>query len=457
MLNISGRLSPVVLVFVLVSLSMLASAQSALPPPDMLPIEASTVDLQQAEAKAIVLPDLMSLAQSLSFADERHPDILKQEAQAKLSQAQSLGAGLNARWKGDILLSARTAELVNLDRGFEDDSWAQIGLSKVLWDFGRTGAERDEAQLGIESTGIALEYARRLQRIQIMKRFFEVLAADYQFAADNEAMTLSFFPYNRAEERRARFDSVSELEVMEKRAAYLDEFARRNQAIRRQRASRLRLALAMGLPQSQPDNLIEPDLAAYERALPDFDDLLEEVLRTNPVLEQKQLELAQLKATSAVVDSAGRPSLSMKLEAAEYVQDYRFRDRARATLSLYLPLLAGSVQDVEQAKLSALVVAKEAELLNLDYQVREQVLEWVQRLEMLTQQINQNELNLEYRERALDKSRIEYENEVRAQIGQAQADMAKLIWQSAQAKFERALVWEQLDAVLGLPEVEFDK
>lgn len=457
MFNQLGRLVPVTCwAWLLLSLSMTSNAQNVLPPPDIEPIQSPTANSMLTKAEPVILPDLMSLAQTLSLSNERHPEVLKQEAQAQLSQAQSLGAGLDSRWKADLLINARTAELVNLDRGFEDDSWAQIGLSKVLWDFGRTGAQRDAAQLGVESTEMALDYARRLQRIQIMKRFFEVLAADYQFAADNEAMTLAFFPYDRAQERRERFDSVSELEMMEKRAVYFDEFARRNQAIRRQRASRLRLALAMGLPQSKPDSLIEPDLMAYDRELPDFDELLENVLRLNPVLMQKQIELAQLKANTAVIDSAGRPSLSMKLEAAEYVQDYRFRDRARATLSFNMPLLAGSVQDVEQAKLAAKLDSKEAELLSLDYQIREQVLGWVQRLEMLTQQIGQNELNLEYRERALDKSRIEYENEVRAQIGRAQADMAKLIWLSAQAKFERALIWEQLDAVLGLPEVEFN-
>ncbi len=454
--RLKGALKPVIHALVLVSLSMTTSAQSVLAPPEVERIQSPETDASQAEMDIVILPDLMSLAQTLSLASKRHPDVLKQEAQARLSQAQSLEAGLNSRWKADLLINARTAELVNLNRGFENDSWAQIGLSKVLWDFGRTGAQRDAAQFGVDSADIALGYAHRLQRIQIMKRFFEVLAADYQFAADNESMTLAFFPFNRAEERRERFDSVSELEVMEKRAVYFDEFTRRNQAIRRQRASRLRLALAMGLPRSQPDSLIEPDLAAYDRELPDFDELLEKVLRLNPVLKQKQLELTQLNANTAVVDSAGRPSLSMQLEAADYVQDYRFRDRARATLSLNVPLLAGSVQDAEQAKLSARLASKRAELLSLDYQIREQVLEWVQRLEMLSQQIGQNQLNLEYRERALDKSRIEYENEVRAQIGRAQADMAKLIWLSAQAKFERALIWEQLDAVLGLPEVEFN-
>ena len=84
------------------------------------------------------------------------------------------------------------------------------------------------------------------------------------------------------------------------------------------------------------------------------------------------------------------------------------------------------------------------------------MLEWVQHLEMLNQEIGQHAQNLEYRERALDKSRLLYEMEVRAEIGRAQADMAKLLWLNAQAKYQRALIWEQIDAVLGAPEVEFE-
>ena len=84
------------------------------------------------------------------------------------------------------------------------------------------------------------------------------------------------------------------------------------------------------------------------------------------------------------------------------------------------------------------------------------MLEWVQQLEMLNQQIEQNVQILDYRERALDKSRLLYEMEVSAQIGQAQADMAKSLWLDSQAKFQRVLIWEQIDAVLGTPEVMFE-
>lgn len=406
--------------------------------------------------QGVELPTLMSLNQSLELANTRHPEVLKHEAQVQARQAALQYAGLDNRWEAHIELTARTADLQVLDRGYTNDSRTKLIISKLLWDFGRSTSQDERAYLGIESAEIGLDYARRMQRIQVMQSFFQVLAADYQFAADNEAMSLAFFPFSRAEERRDRFGSVSELEVMEKRVDYFDELQQRNQSLRAQRSSRLRLALAMGRPRAQPDSLIEPDLSAYERALPDFDELLEQVLAASPLIKQKEVELAQLRSEELQIKANKNPSLYVDLQAADYAQDYRFRDRVRASLTLDIPLLARGATAVEHAGLLARIASKEAEVLALDYEVREQVLEWVQHLEMLNQQLEQNVQNLEYRERALDKSRLLYEMEVSARIGQAQADMAKLLWKDAQAKFQRVLVWEQIDAVLNAPEVSFE-
>ena len=398
----------------------------------------------------------MTLAQSLALANARHPNVLRHEARVQAGQADLQRAGLDNRWKTHLELTARTAELQVLDLGYTNDSRAKLIVSKLLWDFGRTGDLQAYANLGVESAEIGRDYARRMQRIAIMQNFFEVLAADYQFAADNEAMSLAFFPFSRAEERRERFGSVSELEVLEKRVDYFDELQQRNQSLRAQRSSRLRLALAMGRPEAKPDALIEPGLSAYERVLPDFDDLLEQVLAASPLIKQSKVELAQLRAKELQINTSEKPGLYFDMQAADYAQDYRFRDKGRASLTLDIPLFASGTTAVEHAGLLADIALKEAEVLALDYEVREQVLDWVQQLEMLNQQIEQNAQNLDYRERALDKSRLLYEMEVSARIGQAQADMAKLLWHAAQAKFQRVLIWEQIDAILGAPEVSFE-
>lgn len=357
-----------------------------------------------AQTASVPLPELMSLSQALTLAETRHPQVLKHAAQVQAAQALLRRDGLEGRCQYD----------------------------------------------GVESAQIGLDNAQRQQRIDIIHRFFAVLAADLQFAADNEAMSLAFFPFSRADERRERFGSVSELEVMEKRVGYFAELDQRNQSLRAQRSTRLKLALAMGLPHAKPDYLIEPDLSIYDRETPDFDDLLEQVLHSSPLIRQKSEQLAQLKLVET--QFAGEtPCVVLDLPFAANIHQAGNQQSALSVSSI-----GAHFATLDHAALLAIIAAEEAKFLALDFRIREQVLKWVQTLEKLEQQIEQNAQNLAYRERALDKSRLLYEMEVSAQIGQAQADMAKLLWQDARSKYKRALVWEKIDAALAKPEVNFE-
>jgi hypothetical protein len=357
-----------------------------------------------AQTAAAALPELMSLSQALALSDRHHPQVLKHAAQVQAAQA-----------------------VLHRD---EQEGRCQYD--------------------GVKSAQVGLDNAQRQQRIDIIHRFFAVLAADLRFAADNEAMSLAFFPFSRADERRERFGSVSELEVMEKRVGYFAELEQRNQSLRAQRSTRLKLALAMGLPRAKPDYLIEPDLSIYDRETPDFDDLLEQVLLSSPLIRQKTAQLAQLKLVETrFVGETPCVGLDMLLAANIHPAGHQNSGFTLSSIDAHFATL-------DHAALLAIIAAEEAEFLALDFRIREQVLKWVQTLEKLKQQIEQNAQNLAYRERALDKSRLLYEMEVSAQIGQAQADMAKLLWQDARSKYRRAMIWEKIDAALAKPEVNFE-
>ncbi|HJP44600.1 MAG TPA: hypothetical protein QGH18_01200, partial [Arenicellales bacterium] len=57
----------------------------------------------------------------------------------------------------------------------------------------------------------------------------------------------------------------------------------------------------------------------------------------------------------------------------------------------------------------------------------------------------------EFRSYYQDRSRALYELELRSDLGDAQAHAAEAMWRSAQVVFERALLWAELDALLGRP------
>ena len=100
----------------------------------------------------------MSLSQTLALSDRHHPQVLKHAAQIQAAQAVLHRDGQEGRCQYD----------------------------------------------GVKSAQIGLDNAQRQQRIDIIHWYFAVLAADLRFAADNEAMSLAFFPFSRADEKIGR-------------------------------------------------------------------------------------------------------------------------------------------------------------------------------------------------------------------------------------------------------------
>jgi outer membrane protein TolC len=331
---------------------------------------------------------------------------------------------------------------------FVDDSRASIVLDKPLTDFGRNKAFNKAIDASREALNVRLSNDYRSARIEVMQAFFNVLVADYAYAAVDEEMTLAFLTFDDARDRMERYNEVAEVEVGRLEAAYSDALATRLKASHAQRASRLKLALALGRPDSYPDLLVEPALTKYERALPDYDDTVKAVLDTHPALTEIRLELNALNQRVEAEELSARPTLGARFRATEY-QKLRSlsRDQFRAVLYLDIPLGTPRSTIGNRAKLLALTQERQAELATREYSIRRQVLEYVQQLEQLEAEITAAQAELLYRELELDKVRLQYEMEVRARIGGANKDVARALHRLAKARFDRAMVWEKLDAM----------
>jgi len=401
------------------------------------------------------LPDLLTLEQALTLASQAHPSLLSAKAQQSAASASVLVAGADRHWRASLGLQGRLADRANDDDSdYFNDSRYELKISKLLSDFGQSAAQATAAQLNVDSSTLNLQYAERLRRVEVIARYLDVVAADFKFAADNEEMTLAFFPWNRARERREAWDSESELTVMKLRSAYNLVLSKRNQAEQQQRKSRFLLASAMGWPDAKPVLVTEPDLTAYARATPDYDELLTKVFDQSPVLARLQLERDALMARTDGARQRIRPRLSLNLYASNFEHYYTSKDDSRAVLNLEIPILDGGRQKTEIAQIGAQQLAKEAEISRYEFQLRDQLINWVQRLEFLEVALADYEVELAYRERALDKARLLYEMEVKARIGQAMGDMAKTLYEGATLRFERAVIWEQIDAMLGTTPLE---
>lgn len=402
-----------------------------------------------------LFPDQLDLSTALQISKPLSSTYLRKQAALTAARNQQNLISQRKNWRAGLTLEGRTASRANAqDDAFSGHSRGELQISKLLWDFGQSTLTQRAAQQGIEAAELGIANQLRLQRIEIMQRFFDVLLADYAYTVKDETMTLAYLSYSRADDKKQRYDSVSELEVLEKQSNYLGKLVVRNEAQQRQRQSRLELALVMGWPDAKPNQLIEPALTEAERAIPNFDQLLESVREFHPKLNQLNAKLESEKRLLNSESASQKPQLSLDLHAGEYERSYASKDRARAALRLEWPLLLNKTVTERQISTQNRILELEAQGLELEYEIRREVLHWIQRLEALEQRAQHGKVEIEYRERALDKSRLLYELEVRTEIGKAQADMAMALFDQAKVKFERALIWEQVDMALNQPSNE---
>ena len=394
-------------------------------------------------------PQVVTIQDVLNMATDDVPAILGSKANLAAREAQLLA--LDADFGTSVVfdLDLRSADKVVPSRtDFEGDSRASILVSKPLTDFGVRELLSRSLQTGLDSAQLELRYSKSLQRIEIMEAYFNVIVADYAYGALDEQMTVNFLEFDDAREDMERFGEVSEIEVTRLEAAYRSAFAQRARGAQKQRATRLKLALAVNRPGHWPDQLIEPDLSAYDRPLPQYQELLGQILERSPLIQAARLAADSQQVRLDATSRSTRPTLNASLLANDYEQEIsRVRDRYRASLNLRFPIYARLSRQSQIATESAELLRRESELRELEFDLREKVLELVNRLEVLETEIAAAETELLYRELDLDKTRLLYEMEVRARLGNANAKVAESIYELARLRYEKALIWEHIDAL----------
>ena len=403
------------------------------------------------QSEAEPFPRVLKLADALDMLDEDHPGLLLTRARLEEADAERLEIQSESAFQANAELELRSAmKAADPDNDFIDDSRALLILDKPITNFGR-----GKVQSGaVESDLRSLQYTQALDRasvkLEAMRAFFEVIIADYAYAAVDEEMTLAYLNFDDAQDQMEIHQELPEVEVRALETKYLDALVRRTAAAQEQRASRLRLALALNRPDAYPDQVVEPDLNKYERLAPDYDELLESVMENNPALISARFELEAQRQRLAGLSLAKRPTLGTRFQAAEYERKLgSSRDQFRASLYLDIPLTTPRKAQGEVARQSAIALENEARLTLLENELRLNTLNLVHQLERLETELNAARTDLLYRELDLDRVRLQYEMEVRARIGTANYEVARALHRLALVRYQKALVWEQIDMLAG--------
>jgi outer membrane protein TolC len=394
----------------------------------------------------------LSLDEVLVHADQPHPDLDIARAQGELASAELALAesqnDLNLTFIGS-LRGGRNPILQATGEDFSGDNYARLNLRKTLWDAGRYEGGLEAARLEQMGREHQLRCARAQRRMTLLARYFDVLTTDLQYAADNEYMAVAYVNLDDNRERQ-RLGQISSVALAEIESRYEEQRLKRNDTLRRARDKRAQLASAMNRPGEMPGELADPDLARYNRPLPDFDTLHRAMLEANPrLLAHRQLLAASTQRLNAL-RAEGGPSLEFEAEAATYERNTLSRDEFLAGLNLVWPLYQGKRVDSRQARELAQHQLLQAQYERMLLDFRQLLRDTREEIELiLDSERRAAERYQAYRDTSLERARAEYELELKTNLGTSMAETQVAKLRRRALDFRLALAWERLATLLG--------
>ncbi len=396
------------------------------------------------------LPEPLTLHDALRLARDQVPQRLLAEAErasgvAALRESEALD-GMRLTLGGELRLIQPSALATNQD---SNDSRARLLLEKRLFDAGYSPARQSAAQQQVESGEWRARVARQEQALAIMRAFYDVLLADLTYARDNEAMSVAFVRLDRARDRHA-LGQLSDLDLLALESRY--EAIRRAQvrSAVRQRTARARLALAMGRPGELSSDLEMPEIPVKPApADAAFDAFWEKVRERHPRLRALSAELRAAREALVAARASQGPVLTARLEAGAWQRRTGSTHPLAAGVHVEWPLLDGGRREATIARAQAEVTRAQAAWQEALLELRQQALEaWLAR-DTLASELNSLEIEGDYRDLYLDRSRALYEQEIKTDLGDAMVRLSEVRLKAARTRFDWALNEARLRAMTG--------
>ncbi len=404
----------------------------------------------ETSAENTALPEPLTLEYALGLAAQAdHHQLL--QARARISEAESRLQQSTAEtgFRAEIELEAAYIEPspIAFDQR-NNDSSATLRLSKSLYDFSGSRQRETAAEIQLKAVEDDMQSVLALRKIDIARRYFDVILSDLKFAWDNEAMAIAYVRFDADKDRYA-LSQMSDVDFLESENNYLDTLHARTISESQQRFTRAMLAETLNRPGELPSQLKQPSLQFPESPLPEFNALVNRLLQQNPQVQlaQKQLAAAQLELQAA----SGRfyPKLDAEVEWSDYARETGSSDELRATINMKIPLYDNSdmKSDVSRARSNAM--RKAAEFHRVKTEVRQQALALWQSITVLSRRKQQLMTSQAFRELRLDRSRALYEMEVKTDLGDSMVAISEIQYKQAKNDFELMLAWMQLRYLAG--------
>lgn len=392
----------------------------------------------------------LTLEEVLAHADQSHPELEQVRAQYDVARAeQQLVASL--RDFRVTLEAALRGGQNTLTDDYSADHLARISARKTLWDGPRYEAYTEAARLESEARALQMLDAGSQRRLALMARYFDVLLSDLQHAADTEHMAVRFVRWDDAK-HRLELGELSASQLAELEAEFQALRLRQQQSEHRARERRALLASAMNRPDELPSELVDPPLPGNDRPLPEFNLLLEALLKTNPTLKMQQNLLAASRSRLQALRADDQPTLEFEAEAAAYSRDSTTRDSVRAGINLVWPIYIGKQRDARLAREQAILHGLQAQYDKIRLDLRQSLFETWQEIQYLRNVARRAaKIEADHRDLALDRARAEYELELRTNLGTSMAETQVAKLKQRAVEYRLALAWERLATLIGGP------
>ena len=418
-------------------------------------LNTASIEAQQQVPGTQPLPEPLTLEYALSMQTATHPELQRIDAAVRAARAEQQLAESKTGITSWVEARIRYVQPPGFvpDRS-HDDHRLGLFVNKTLYDFGRSDAALSAARKSIASQQLLYQDELQQRRIEIMRRYFDVVLADVQFYRFNEEMATEFVSLDRLRDKR-ELGQVSDIEVLRQQSVYQKVRKLRFQAESLQRVTRARLAYALGRPGELPTTVSRPaNLPGLERKLPEVDQLQAQALENNALLKALRAQIAAAQARVGAARAGSRPLLTGGAEANAYSKERAGYDSWRVNVTLKVPLASGGEVDAEMAQQRAALYRLQADYANALEQVKQQVLETWLELDTLRVQREQMQTQAEYRELYLDRSRALYELEVKTDLGDAMVRVTETEREALATDFNTVLGWEKLDALVGADQAQ---
>ncbi|MDT3705368.1 MAG: TolC family protein [Thiobacillus sp.] len=409
---------------------------------------------------AAAMAEPLTLEEALAAVSTAHPDRRVAESELALARADRQQAAssqdFNLYLDGALRAGLRPSGTGPDSGEWKADNVGRIVARKPLLDFGRSNQAIVAADQGIAASQAELFNVESLRRIDIMARFFDVLLADMQYGADNEFLAVAYVSWDDSQDR-FEVGQISQPELLRLEANYQDIRERRNASQQQMRSTRQKLAHAIYRPDALLVELAEPALADNGRPVPTYETLLPWALERNPRMRVLRAQLAAADARLAAIRAERNPVLDAEVIGGAYSRESGTRDDLSAGLVFNIPLYQGGRVDSRIARELALKERSTAELEKLRLDVADSLLASLQEIEWLRGSGRAAaDKQIEYRDWALERSRGEYELELKTNLGTSMAETQMAQLRRRQVEYRLALALARLEALSGgsLPPVE---